>query len=94
NGRLHFTNVRVPRENLLNRYGSVAEDGTYSSPISSPGRRFFTPSLTTVRQDFEALGHDIMATVLDVLRDEPDAPDRTARVPEVIERASTAAPAA
>ncbi len=21
NGRLHFTNVRVPRENLLNRYG-------------------------------------------------------------------------
>nr|WP_235934181.1 hypothetical protein [Agromyces humi] len=47
-----------------------------------------------MRQDFEALGHDIMATVLDVLRDEPDAPDRTARVPEVIERASTAAPAA
>ena len=44
NGRLHFTNVRVPRENLLNRYGSVAEDGTYSSPIPSPGRRFFTIS--------------------------------------------------
>jgi acyl-CoA oxidase len=31
NGRLHFTGVRVPRENLLNRYGDVAADGTYSS---------------------------------------------------------------
>ncbi|MBA8815005.1 acyl-CoA oxidase [Microbacterium halimionae] len=42
NGRLHFTQVRVPRENLLNRYGDVAADGTYSSDIASPGRRFFT----------------------------------------------------
>ncbi len=42
NGRLHFDHVRVPRENLLNRYGDVAADGTYSSPIDSPGRRFFT----------------------------------------------------
>jgi len=42
NGRLHFTHVRVPRDNLLARYGQVAEDGTYTSPIDSPGRRFFT----------------------------------------------------
>lgn len=42
NGRLHFDHVRVPRENLLARYGQVAPDGTYSSPIESPGRRFFT----------------------------------------------------
>ncbi|MDO8143440.1 MULTISPECIES: acyl-CoA dehydrogenase [Isoptericola] len=42
NGRLHFSGVRVPREDLLARYGSVAPDGTYSSPIESPGRRFFT----------------------------------------------------
>ncbi|WP_221585032.1 acyl-CoA dehydrogenase [Microbacterium sp. G2-8] len=42
NGRLAFDHVRVPRENLLNRYGDVAADGTYSSPIKSPGRRFFT----------------------------------------------------
>jgi acyl-CoA oxidase len=49
NGRLHFTGVRVPRENLLNRYGSVAEDGTYSSPIESPGRRFFTMLGTLVQ---------------------------------------------
>ncbi len=42
NGRLHFDQVRIPRENLLNRYGDVAADGTYSSEIASPGRRFFT----------------------------------------------------
>ncbi|QBR73271.1 acyl-CoA dehydrogenase [Microbacterium sediminis] len=42
NGRLHFDNVRIPRDHLLNRYGDVAPDGTYSSPIASPGRRFFT----------------------------------------------------
>jgi acyl-CoA oxidase len=49
NGRLHFTDVRVPRENLLNRYGDVAADGTYSSPIASPGRRFFTMLGTLVQ---------------------------------------------
>lgn len=49
NGRLHFTDVRVPRLNLLNRYGDVAEDGTYSSPIESSGRRFFTMLGTLVQ---------------------------------------------
>lgn len=49
NGRLHFTEVRVPRLNLLNRYGDVAEDGSYSSPIASPGRRFFTMLGTLVQ---------------------------------------------
>ncbi|MGK9149031.1 acyl-CoA dehydrogenase family protein [Plantibacter flavus] len=49
NGRLHFSGVRVPRTNLLNRYGDVAEDGTYSSPIASPGRRFFTMLGTLVQ---------------------------------------------
>ncbi|WP_058593477.1 acyl-CoA dehydrogenase [Leucobacter chromiiresistens] len=49
NGRLHFTRVRVPRENLLNRYGDVAADGTYSSEIDSPGRRFFTMIGTLVQ---------------------------------------------
>jgi acyl-CoA oxidase len=42
NGRLFFNQVRVPRHNLLNRYADVLEDGTYTSTIESPGRRFFT----------------------------------------------------
>ena len=49
NGRLHFSGVRVPRANLLNRYGDVAPDGTYSSPIASQGRRFFTMLGTLVQ---------------------------------------------
>src|SRR5690606_8998341 len=49
NGRLHFTDVRIPRTNLLNRYGDVAPDGTYTSPIESPGRRFFTTLGTLVQ---------------------------------------------
>jgi acyl-CoA oxidase len=49
NGRLHFDHVRVPRTNLLNRYGDVAEDGSYTSPIKSPGRRFFTMLGTLVQ---------------------------------------------
>jgi acyl-CoA oxidase len=49
NGTLAFDHVRVPRENLLNKYGDVAEDGTYSSPIDSPGRRFFTMLGTLVQ---------------------------------------------
>jgi acyl-CoA oxidase len=49
NGRIQFDHVRVPRENLLNKYADVAEDGTYSSPIENPGRRFFTMLGTLVR---------------------------------------------
>lgn len=49
NGRLAFDQVRIPRTNLLNRYGDVASDGTYSSPIASPGRRFFTMLGTLVQ---------------------------------------------
>ena len=57
-----------------------------------PEAAYFTPALTTIRQDFDALGRDVLATVLDVLRDETSAPDRTSRVPELIVRASTSAP--
>ena len=49
NGRLAFDQVRVPRTNLLNRYGEVSPDGTYTSPIESPGRRFFTMLGTLVQ---------------------------------------------
>lgn len=58
-----------------------------------PEAAYFTPPLTTMRQDFDSLGRDIMATVVDVLRDEASAPDRTGLVPELVVRASAAAPA-
>ena len=49
NGRIVFDHVRVPRENLLNKYGDVAADGTYTSPIENPSRRFFTMIGTLIR---------------------------------------------
>jgi acyl-CoA oxidase len=49
NGRIVFDHVRVPRVNLLNKYGDVAADGTYSSPIENPNRRFFTMIGTLIR---------------------------------------------
>ncbi len=42
NGRIWFDDVVVPRENLLDRFATVTEDGVYQSPIESSGRRFFT----------------------------------------------------
>ncbi|PRY56678.1 acyl-coenzyme A oxidase [Knoellia remsis] len=56
NGRLAFDRVRVPRENLLDRYGSIASDGTYSSPIDSTSRRFFTMLGTLVRGRLSVAG--------------------------------------
>lgn len=49
NGRIVFDHVRVPRENLLNRYADVSPEGVYSSPIENPGRRFFTMLGTLIR---------------------------------------------
>jgi acyl-CoA oxidase len=56
NGRLCFDHVRVPRENLLNHFADVAEDGTYSSPITSSSRRFFTMLGTLVRGRISVAG--------------------------------------
>ena len=42
NGRIWFNQVRVPRENLLNRFGDIDENGNYTSDIENPSKRFFT----------------------------------------------------
>lgn len=39
NGSIRFSGVRVPRENLLDRFGSVDSSGQYRSPFSA-SRRF------------------------------------------------------
>ncbi len=56
NGRIWFDRVRVPRTALLNRYGDVAPDGTYTSPIDNPNRRFFTMLGTLVRGRISVAG--------------------------------------
>ncbi|MCR6029949.1 acyl-CoA oxidase [Nocardioides sp. zg-579] len=42
NGRIWFDQVRIPRENLLNRFADVTPAGVYESAIENPNRRFFT----------------------------------------------------
>lgn len=42
NGTIRFDNVRIPKENMLDRYASVTDDGQFESPIPSDNRRFFT----------------------------------------------------
>src|ERR1044071_882291 len=62
NGRLWFSGVRVPREALLNRYADVDPDGTYTSPIESDGRRFFTMLGALVRGRVSVAGSAGSAT--------------------------------
>lgn len=56
NGRLTFDHVRIPRENLLNRFADVAPDGTYSSSIENETARFFTMLGTLVRGRISVAG--------------------------------------
>jgi acyl-CoA oxidase len=49
NGRIWFDDVRIPRDNLLNRYADVTETGVYESEIDNPDRRFFTMLGTLVQ---------------------------------------------
>jgi acyl-CoA oxidase len=62
NGRIWFDQVRVPRENLLDRYASVDEDGVYTSPIESATKRFFTMLGTLVQGRVSVCGASISAT--------------------------------
>ncbi len=48
NGRIWFDQVRIPRKNLLDRFGKVDGFGNYSSPIPGANKRFFTMLSTLV----------------------------------------------
>jgi acyl-CoA oxidase len=88
NGRIWFDRVRVPRENLLNRFASVSADGEYTSPVASDGKRFFTMLGTLVagRISIAAAAVSIAKTGLTIAtrysdrraqfgpRDEPEVP--------------------
>ncbi|TYP87266.1 acyl-CoA dehydrogenase [Blastococcus xanthinilyticus] len=64
NGRLTFDHVTVPRDMLLDRYGQVAADGTYTSSIENETRRFFTMLGTLVRGRVSVGGSASSATKL------------------------------
>lgn len=85
NGRIVFDNVRIPAENLLNRYADVEPDGTYTSPIENPNRRFFTMLGTLIRGRVSvaatagAAGRKALtlATRYGLIRKQFEAPDET-----------------
>src|SRR4051794_20578547 len=62
NGRLWFDQVRVPRENLLDKYAQVSGDGTYFSAIENPTRRFFTMIGTLIQGRVSVGGASISAS--------------------------------
>ena len=62
NGRLWFDDVRVPRDNLLDRYAEIREDGTYFSSIENPTKRFFTMLGTLIQGRVSVCGASIYAT--------------------------------
>ncbi|MCK6617966.1 MAG: acyl-CoA dehydrogenase family protein [Cyclobacteriaceae bacterium] len=42
NGVIRFTNVVIPKDEMLDRFAWVNEEGRFESPITSDNRRFFT----------------------------------------------------
>ena len=48
NGKIHYNQVRIPKENMLDRFASVDENGDFQSPISGDNKRFFTMLATLV----------------------------------------------
>jgi acyl-CoA oxidase len=61
NGRISFDHVRVPRDALLDRFGTVREDGTYSSPIDKATKRFFSMIGTLVQGRISIAGGSVSA---------------------------------
>ena len=75
---LHEGGLSVPRDVSVIGFDDI------------PGSDFFGPGLTTVRQDFQALGRQCIATLLAALNGDPD--DLPPIQPELVVRESTAAP--
>ena len=69
----------------------VPEDVSVVGFDDIPEAAFFPPPLTTLRQDFGALGRGLMARVDDLLADR-EPTDVALQIPELVVRASTAAP--
>jgi len=62
NGQLWFDSVRIPRANLLDRYGQVAADGSYHTPIENKTKRFFTMLGTLIQGRVSVAGGAASAT--------------------------------
>ena len=68
NAKLFFDNVRVPRENILNKYSDVDESGQFTSTIKSGRKRFLTVAdqLLSGRICIAAMSMGAMKTALTI----------------------------
>jgi DNA-binding LacI/PurR family transcriptional regulator len=57
-----------------------------------PEAQYFTPPLTTVRQDFGEMGRSALRLLLDVMQDGGEPPTRLTVAPELVVRRSTGPP--
>ena len=62
NGSIWFDRVRVPRENLLDRYATVSEDGVYHADIENSTKRFFSMLGTLIQGRVSVCGAAINAS--------------------------------
>lgn len=76
---LHEHGVRVPEDVSVVGFDDIPEAG------------YMSPPLTTVRQDFDEVGHRCLAALLDMLdADDPPPPSHPRVAPTLVVRASTA----
>jgi len=61
-GRITFDHVRVPVDNLLDRYAQITEAGEYESSIDNKNKRFFTMLGTLIVGRVSICGAGIAAT--------------------------------
>jgi DNA-binding LacI/PurR family transcriptional regulator len=77
---LHERGREIPREVSVVGFDDI------------PEAQYFTPPLTTVRQDFGEMGRSSLRLLLELIRDTGQPPQRVTIAPELVVRRSTAPP--
>jgi DNA-binding LacI/PurR family transcriptional regulator len=89
NDQMALGTLRALREARIDVPGDVSIVGFDDIPEAE----FFSPPLTTVRQDFAALGRNSIGVLLNLIDSEPSGPPQQVVVPaSLVVRASSAAP--
>jgi DNA-binding LacI/PurR family transcriptional regulator len=77
---LHERGREIPREVSIVGFDDIPES------------QYFTPPLTTVRQDFSEMGRSSLRLLLELMQDTGQPPQRLTIAPELVVRRSTAPP--